>query len=248
MTEWNGEHVVPALWYQEAMHSHLSLLPAPHHASASAPTPAALAPRAAAPSEPRRLEEEVHQQLAQQRQAPSMVAASHVVVHGSTRSSVGTTSSSSNISRRQQLQVQGSPVKARAPVSSSSSSSSGLHGKAYFEFLPLQTSVKPTLRPKGLPASRNNRTTSDSQATHEAAVAAARSQRFMAQAAALPAHPYHSTLLLGPEGAVAQEHVGQDRGKGRPEWCRWVWCVRVRQRLLLRVTHCSQHCCFWFVS
>jgi hypothetical protein len=84
---------------------------------------------------------------------------------------------------------------------------------------PLQASVKPTLRPS-FACSRKNIATLETQAAREQAAADARTKRYMLQAAALPSHPHHRTLQLGPAGALPQQHVVVgDRGKRRPQWC-----------------------------
>jgi hypothetical protein len=92
----------------------------------------------------------------------------------------------------------------------------------WFEFLPLQASVKPTLRPK-YPCSQKNVTSIDRQAAKEQQDAEARAARYMQQAATLVCHNHHKTLQLGPAGAIAEQHIVLgDKGKHRPSWCRWV--------------------------
>lgn len=85
---------------------------------------------------------------------------------------------------------------------------------------PLQTSVKPLLRPH-YPCSQKNIGSVETQAAREQLVADARAARYMQQAASLSSHNHHHSLQLGGPGAMPQEHlVLGDRGKGRPAWCR----------------------------
>lgn len=86
---------------------------------------------------------------------------------------------------------------------------------------PLQTSVKPTLRPKKS-CSQKNQGTVEKQAAREQQAAEARTARYMQQAAELAAHNHHHKLQLGnPEEAQPDAHIVMgDKGKHRPEWAR----------------------------
>lgn len=53
-------------------------------------------------------------------------------------------------------------------------------------------------------------------------MAAARSARYMQQAAQLASHNHHHSLQLGPAGAEPEPNVVQgDKGRRKPEWARW---------------------------
>lgn len=81
---------------------------------------------------------------------------------------------------------------------------------------PLQTSVKPTLRPK-LPCSKKNQGSVDKQAAREQQAAEGRAARYMQQAATLACHNHHHALQLGHAGATPEEHIVLgDKGKHRP--------------------------------
>lgn len=96
----------------------------------------------------------------------------------------------------------------------------GPRKQPWFEFLPLQATVKPMLRPRK-PYSPKNQQSIDKQAAQEQRVAAARSARYMQQAAQLVSHNHHHSLQLGPAGAEPELNIVQgDKGRHKPEWAR----------------------------